>query len=81
MENKLSGLLSDMPNTWSVIRYTAVLIVTTVIMTWCIMSFQKGQLLPIPDSVIVLVGIAVTGKVSQKYIEDNGGTNDSTDKK
>jgi len=69
---KMSSLMEDYPGAWSSIRYVTVLVVTGVMLTWMILSFTKGQLLDIPTGVIVVLGIAVTGKVVQKGIEDKG---------
>ena len=47
-----------------------------VLLTWMYASVVSSALLPIPESVIALIGILVTGKAVQKKIEKKEGCNE-----
>ena len=76
--SKLSEMLGDNDGYWSSMRYISVVTTTTIILVWAILSFVDGLLQPIPESVLVLFSVAVTGKWLQKkdevkadHIQDN----------
>ena len=88
--NKISSLLEDHPTAWSAMRYSTILIVTTVSLTWSIMSFKQQKILDIPAGVVAFVAVGVGGKVGQKVVEryvskdskdakDGDDTTDTTD--
>jgi len=39
---------------------------------WLYLSISKGEMLPLPESIVVLYGIALSGKIGQKYVESKG---------
>lgn len=67
--DRFYSLFKDNPNSLSMMRYITWSTCTSIVLTWVIMSFMKGQILDIPTGVVMLFAVAVIGKASQKIVE------------
>ena len=41
-----------------------------VLISWFYISFQTKTLAPVPESIIIILGIFITGKITQKFAEE-----------
>ena len=67
--HKLSEMLSGEDGYWSCMRYVTAITTTSIIGIWSIMSLIKWEIQTIPESVIAIFAIAVTGKYVQNITE------------
>jgi len=60
---------SNTNNNFSATRLAFLAWIFSVLIVWVVQSFRHDQIEQIPDSVIVIIGTLMTGKVVQKFGE------------
>jgi hypothetical protein len=65
----MKGFLQNDNGGWSATRLAMLLWVVGVLVIWAYRSIQAGQVQGIPQSVVTIIGILVTGKVVQRIGE------------
>ncbi|GAB4385127.1 MAG: hypothetical protein Kow00121_49680 [Elainellaceae cyanobacterium] len=68
--NKLAQFLQEDNGNFSSTRLAFLAWVFGTLIIWCNGSFQEGKMQEIPQSIQVLIGIFMTGKVTQKFREE-----------
>lgn len=66
---KIMEFLQEDNGSFSATRLAFLLWLIGVLATWIFISIKNSSLTTIPDSVITLIGILMTGKVVQKFGE------------
>lgn len=67
------GLLTDSGGNASTMRLTFIAWAFAVLLAWGWACFNARALVPIPESVIGLLGVLTTGKVAQTWVESSTG--------
>ncbi|MFA5152775.1 MAG: hypothetical protein WC554_09465 [Clostridia bacterium] len=67
--HKMSEMLGGADGYWSAMRWISVTTANLILLVWMIISIDKWELQPIPESVVTIFGIAVAGKWAQKINE------------
>jgi len=76
--NRFLQFFEESPGMLSSNRAMFMLSSTAVISTWMINSLAKMELQSIPESVIILIGTFMAGKVIQKFGESKNGNGKNT---
>ena len=84
-QHKLSEMLSGADGFWSAMRWITVSTANMIMAVWVIISLLKCALQPIPESVVTIFFVCVTGKLLQHTSETkesitNGKDNSDQDK-
>lgn len=87
LSSKIAIILSSEVSIKNTVRvnliFTAIISNLSIFGVWIILSSIKGELLPIPESIIILYtaanGIALTGKTAEKIQEQKQNTTDNTE--
>lgn len=67
--NKLTDFFSDNSGGMSSMRLIMAVWFLGALVLWMIVSFQKAEIQPMPESIITLLGIVLSGKVVQRFGE------------
>ena len=67
--NKLTEFFKESNGTFSATRLAFLTWAFGVLIVWGVPSVRHGKLEPIPESVVVVIGMLMTGKVVQKVNE------------
>lgn len=67
--HKLSDMLSGNDGYWSAMRWISVTTSNMIVFIWALISITKWELQTIPESVIAMFAVAVTGKWLQHTSE------------
>lgn len=70
---KISEVLKEENGKFSSTRLAFLLWTVGTLLVWIFNSIASGTLQPVPQSVIVVLGILMTGKVTQKFGEKRRG--------
>ncbi len=73
--SKLAEFLQEKNGNFSSTRLAFLMWVLGTLIVWIIVSLQNSQLAPVPESIIIIFGILMTGKVTQKFGEKDKGQN------
>jgi hypothetical protein len=63
--------LNDPDGNPSTIRYINAFAFLIVLCAWCFLSIRHDSMLPIPESIVTLLGLLITGKVGQSIFAEN----------
>ena len=63
------GLLKGADGKPSTMRFASLLIIAVVMFVWGFICVRKLELVPLGSNEVWLVGLALTGKAAQRYIE------------
>jgi hypothetical protein len=65
----ISNFLSDNSGGMSSMRLIMAVWFLGALVLWMLVSFQKAEIQPMPESIITLLGIVLSGKVVQRFGE------------
>lgn len=79
--SKLSQFFQENNGNYSATRLAFLAWIFGALIIWSIGSFRDKEMQPIPESVTILVGVLMSGKVAQKFQEESGSlpTNSNVD--
>ena len=69
VHNKFSDVFKESDGMLSLMRFLNFMLVMIPLLVWTGLSISTGTLIPIPESVVVLMIAALTGKVAQRFLE------------
>ena len=74
--NKFAEFFQENNGTLSATRLAFLIWAFGVLVVWGIPSIRHEKLEPIPESVVVVIGMLMTGKVVQKFSESSTSTSE-----
>ena len=70
---RIDSIFKNGGDNWSSQRVMSIALVLLPIITWTIISLSVWSLVAIPESVIVVIALGLTGKVVAKKLEKTDG--------
>ncbi|GEM_PF-5100218 len=67
--SRLAEFLQEKNGNFSSTRLAFLMWVLGTLLVWIIVSLENSQLAAVPESIIIIFGILMTGKVTQKFGE------------
>lgn len=67
--NFLKNLIADGTGAPSSMRIAFLLIISAVLAVWVTLCIRSGSFIPLPNSILTLLGVAMAGKVGQSLTE------------
>lgn len=68
--NRIDSIFKNGGNNWSSQRIMSMSLVMLPIIVWTVLSLKSLTMAPIPESVVVVIGLGLTGKVVSKHAEN-----------
>ena len=75
---KLNSMMktNKLPGDWSLTSFLSAFAVIVPILLWVVLSIIEDKLLSMPESMVVIIIVGLTGKVYDKKVKLNGEKND-----
>lgn len=67
---RLDSIFKNGGNNWSSQRIMSIALVIIPLLVWMIISLVSWVVLPMPESIVALIAIGITGKVASKIAEN-----------
>jgi hypothetical protein len=74
---KFLQFLEDTSGGFSAMRLAMLAWIAGLLVIWCFISYKEAKLQPIPESLTTIIGILVSGKVVQRFGENQTPENKS----
>ena len=79
--NKLNSMMkvNKLPGDWSLTSFLSSFAVIVPMLLWVVISSLNGELVPMPESMVVVIIVGITGKVYDKKQKLNGNSDIDTE--